>query len=144
MPVFLFIYRKQNVILVFMNRKLTNFLLAVGLISLLAGCEKKQISYNMENDRYVESVSGTGLGRLSPVVISFNQESLISLDKAVSLTPAVEGEWKISEDNRTAIFTPAKPYKQNLKLTLKADCKKLFGSEAASRYYEQFRPTLPL
>ena len=119
-----------------MNRKLTNFLLAVGLISLLAGCEKKQISYNMENDRYVESVSGTGLGRLSPVVISFNQESLISLDKAVSLTPAVEGEWKISEDNRTAIFTPAKPYKQNLKLTLKADCKKLFGSEAASRYYE--------
>ncbi len=122
-----------------MTRKLFFILGTVSLLSLLcAGCEKKlQVSYSQVNDEYVESISGTGLGRLSPVVISFTRESKVPLETGLYLSPSVKGEWKISEDNRTAVFTPAEPYRQNSILSLKADCKKLFGASGPEKYFER-------
>lgn len=118
-----------------MNKFFIRLLLAAIACVTLASCKKQQASYSLQNDEYVQAISGTGIGRLSPIVVTFIKEGNVPLNQGISLSPEQKGEWEISDDNRTAIFKPSKPYKSNAKITFKADCKKLFDSQNQTSIY---------
>lgn len=109
----------------------------VFLAFMLFSCSKNtSISNAPEVDSLIESVSPTGIGRMTPIRISFAKEPKGNLLNAISLSPKQNGDWEVSEDNRTAIFTPEKPYKSGEEIILSADCKKLFEVDVENSIYK--------
>ncbi|MBR0486633.1 MAG: alpha-2-macroglobulin [Treponema sp.] len=120
-----------------MKKTLFFTFLSVVLTSLFCGCNQKHISYDSHNDEYIQSVSGSMLGRKTPIVISFFGEALVPLDSALSFDREIKGKWNVSEDNKMAVFEPADSYKANSTFTLRADCARLFGTGSTPDYYKR-------
>lgn len=117
-----------------MSKKGFFFIFSVVFCLFLFGCnQQNEIVYNQENTQFIEAVSPTGIGRLSKIAISFVYEPKCPMGEALSLYPEQKGTWEF--DDRTAIFTPEKPYKANSKIILKADCGKLFGTGDSHDYF---------
>ncbi|MBP5696452.1 MAG: alpha-2-macroglobulin [Treponema sp.] len=106
-------------------------------------CSQKELSYNRENDKFIEAISPECIERVSPILISFTQEIECKPEEALSIKPNIPGEWK-SSDSRTFTFVPEKPFKGNKKMVLTADCEKLFASKGATgTYAHRFITTSP-
>ncbi len=73
-------------------------------------CSQKELSYNKENDKFIEAISPECIERVSPILISFTQEIECKAEEALSISPKVQGEWK-STDSRTFTFVPDKPFR---------------------------------
>ena len=107
---------------------------SILMLTMFIGCKNKQITYNSENDEFIEAISPTNIERLSKIAISFVNEIKCIPEEALSFSPEQKGSWQI-ENGKTAIFTPQKPFKANSKIILTADCEKLFGKESAKGKY---------
>jgi len=132
-----------------MNNKKRIFSSAVAFLAtcmsifFVFSCSQKELSYNRENDKFIEAISPECIERVSPILISFSQEVECKPEEALSIKPKVDGEWK-SSDSRTFTFVPEKPFKGNKKLVLTADCEKLFASKGATgTYAHRFITTSP-
>ncbi|MBQ1671171.1 MAG: alpha-2-macroglobulin [Treponema sp.] len=119
------------------------FIAAFASLFSVFSCSQKELSYNKENDKFIEAISPECIERVSPILISFTQEIECKAEEALSISPKVQGEWK-STDSRTFTFVPDKPFKGNKKLVLTADCSKLFASKGATgNYAHRFITTSP-
>lgn len=96
----------------------------------LVSCANKEnsVAYQNNSDKFIEAVTPTGIGRLTPIAVSFVYEPKESISNCIKLVPEQKGSWEI--EGRTAVFTPDKPYKSNSKITLSVDCEKLFGKDS--------------
>lgn len=123
-----------------MKRFCLSLLLAVlsvfTAISTLGCHRKSSITYNYENDEYIESISPTGIGRLSPIAISFVKYPEGSMEDAIKLDPPQRGTWEFDEDGKSAVFTPSVPYKANSQIVLSVDCGKLFDTGKEKDFYK--------
>jgi alpha-2-macroglobulin len=113
----------------------TSLFILLGTVVLLSSCSKKQSAANRTDSAIVEEISSFRLGRLTPVIVRFTHSPLSLPEKALTLSPAQKGIWSL-RDERTAVFTPAVPYKAGSRITLSADCGKLFGKEFTSKNFE--------
>jgi uncharacterized protein YfaS (alpha-2-macroglobulin family) len=102
--------------------------LVLAATVLLVACSTKNQSKLTSTNPFVEEISPIQIGRLTPVVIRFTQVPQCAPEAALSLKPEQHGSWSMRDDY-TAIFTPKTPYKAGSKITLAADCGKLFGKE---------------
>ena len=108
-----------------MKKNSLSFALFTVLLSFfMFGCGEKQVAYNSNADQFIESITPTGIDRLTPVYVTFVNEPKGDIGDCVKLSPAVEGSWEVME--KGAKFTPSVPYNYNSKLSLTVDCNKLF------------------
>ncbi len=91
-------------------------------------CTKKNVAKSSAQNPNIEFVTSPSIGRLTPIQISFINLPKCPIEEAVVLSPKVSGSWEYTENKAT--FTPDKPYKASSKITLKADCKKLFQDDS--------------
>lgn len=121
-------------------------LVAASFVMFCSGCSKEQsqasaISQNVTKARYIEAVTPSGIGRLTPISIKFSKDSEVPLAEGLSISPKVRGSWEF--DGNTATFTPEKPYKAGSHIMLSADCSHLFGTEKGSVFTQEFTVGLP-
>ncbi|MCR5606891.1 MAG: alpha-2-macroglobulin [Treponema sp.] len=100
----------------------------------LCGCSKKSVEFN-ENESLITAITPTVIERMTPLSINFSMDIVCDPEEALSIVPATKGSWTLKND-RTVVFTPEKPFKANSKVTLVADCSKLFGAMNASGSYK--------
>lgn len=113
---------------------IAGFFILLGTVVLFDSCSAKQSAVNKTDSAVVEEISSLRIGRLTPIIVRFTQTPLCSPEEALSLSPAQKGSWSF-RDERTAVFTPGSPYKAGSRITLSADCGKLFGTEFSAKNF---------
>ena len=101
---------------------------------LLAACSTKNQTALTSSNPFVEEISPLQIGRLTPVIIRFTKAPACLPQEALSLSPEQDGSWAM-QDEQTAVFTPAVPYKGGIRLTLSANCAKMFGQENSDKNF---------
>lgn len=114
----------------------------LGLFVLFIGCSNKteskvSVSYNTQNDGYVQAISPTYINRLSDISVSFSKEITClesQLDNAISFVPKQSGVFTLVNEN-TVTFKPDTPYKPNSEIILNVDVNKLLNAQETSPVY---------
>ncbi len=125
-----------------MKTKIAFFISIFLSILSLTDCTKKNVAKVSEKNPNIEFVTSPSIGRLSPIQISFMNPPKCPIGEAVELYPKLSGSWEYTENKAT--FTPDKPYKASSKVTLRADCNKLFqdGSHVFQQNFYVENPSL--
>lgn len=120
----------------------TKFLLSIFIPFFIFGCAKKTAQFSEHalerGENLVSQIGGISLGRLDRIIIEFSNEipDGANVADAISLVPPQKGSWSVS--GKRASFTPSKPYRAEQKITLIADCAKLFSLSEEAFYVHKY------
>lgn len=106
------------------------YLIPFFLLFIVTGCNQNTKANSVSKfNPHVEFVTPAAIGRLTPISISFMELPKCPIGDAVEISPKIKGTWEYTDNKAT--FIPSEPYKAASKLTLKADCNKMFQDNSS-------------